>query len=132
MFVRAGAVMVTAVAAGLPSAVVEARPTLWRVLGYEFEAAGMIAAVLACVAVRVHLGSRERQYRWVLDAPVSALALMFTIAIVAEQRPEPLPALMTGTGIGAIGAGLIRLAERWGERLLGGGSAPPVTRGDGR
>ena len=112
---------VVAGAAGIGGATNVNNPVVWHVLGYYFEAGSMIAAICACVAVRFYVvqhasGSASR---WVLDVPVSALTLMFTAAFVIALRPEPLSALLIGTGLGAIGAGLIRIAKRHVDRFLG-------------
>ncbi|MGN7160863.1 hypothetical protein [Sphingomonas sp. SAFR-052] len=92
-------------------------PTVWHFLGYPFEAGSMIAGVCACLAVRFYVVQTDRKaHRWTVDVPVSALTLLFTAGMVISQRPEPLGALMTGTGIGALGAGIISVALSWLQR----------------
>jgi len=95
-------------------------PVVWHLLGYPFEAGSMIAALCACVAVRFYIVQHEAgANRWVLDVPVSSIALMFAAAIVVTFRPQPLTALIYGTGVGALGAGLIRIAKKHVDRLFG-------------
>ncbi|KQN91543.1 hypothetical protein ASE90_01680 [Sphingomonas sp. Leaf67] len=95
-------------------------PTVWHFLGYPFEAGSMIAAICACVAVRFYVVQTDRKaHRWTVDVPVSVLTLLFTAGLVISQRPEPLWALMTGTGIGALGAGIISIALTWVQRATG-------------
>lgn len=95
-------------------------PTVWAFLGYPFEAGSMIAALCACLAVRFYVSQTERKaHRWSLDIPVSILSLLFTAGMVISQRPEPLWALMMGTGIGALGAGIISIALAWVQRATG-------------
>ncbi|MEN2748173.1 hypothetical protein [Sphingomonas sp. T9W2] len=95
-------------------------PIVWHFLGYPFEAGSMIAAICACIAVRFYVVQTDRKaHRWTVDVPVSALTLLFTAGMVISQRPEPLWALMTGTGIGALGAGIISIALTWVQRATG-------------
>lgn len=95
-------------------------PTVWHFLGYPFEAGSMIAAICACIAVRFYVVQTDRKaHRWTVDVPVSALTLLFTAGMVISQRPEPLWALMAGTGIGALGAGIISIALNWVQRATG-------------
>ncbi|MBB4154196.1 hypothetical protein GGQ80_002106 [Sphingomonas jinjuensis] len=92
-------------------------PVVWHALGYPFEAGSMIAALCACAAVRFYVVQTAReQHRWTIDMPVTILAMMFTAGAVLTRRPEPLEALMTGTGIGALGAGIITIALSWVRR----------------
>lgn len=108
-------------------AVMAAQPTVWIVLGYPFEAGSMIAALCACLAVRFYVGQTDGAH-WSLKVPVLALALMFTAGGVITLRPTPLIALLLGTGLGAVGAGIIAYAKRWVDRWLGplAGDAPPA------
>ena len=102
------------------AAVAVSVPTVWHFMGYAFEAGSMIAALCACVAVRFYVTQTDRKaHRWTLDIPVSVLTLLFTAGMVMSQRPEPLWALMTGTGIGALGAGIISIALTWVQRVSG-------------
>lgn len=95
-------------------------PVVWHVLGYPFEAGSMIAALCACLAVRFYVVQHGAgANRWVLDIPVSALTFMFTAGLIISIRPQPLTALLFGTGIGALGAGLIRIAKKHVDRFFG-------------
>lgn len=107
-----------------------ATPVVWTVLGYQFEAGSMIAAVVACVVVRAYRGQRDRaHFSLSLDLPVSVLTLLFTAGCVIHFRPEPLYAIVWGTGLGSLGEMLIRFAERWVKRagLLGEDPVPVPT-----
>lgn len=89
-------------------------PVVWHALGYPFEAGSMIAALCACLAVRFYVVQTDRaQHRWTLDVPVHLLTMMFTAGLIIARRPEPIEALLTGTGIGALGAGIITFALSW-------------------
>lgn len=95
-------------------------PVVWHLLGYPFEAGSMIAALCACIAVRFYIVQHETgPNRWLLDVPVSSIALMFAAGIVVTFRPQPLTALIYGTGMGALGAGLIRIAKNKVDRMFG-------------
>lgn len=94
-------------------------PVVWDMLGYQFEAGSMIAALCACLAVRFYVAGQAAEHRWTLDVPVSALALMFTAGMVVTARPAPLVALLFGTGLGAVGAGIIKVAKRYVDRWFG-------------
>ena len=80
-------------------------PVIWSALGYQFEAASMIAGLSACLMVRI----------WVsLNAgPPSAWAW----AVDVTERPAPFYALLSGTGFGARGAGIIAAALGWVKRI---------------
>lgn len=108
-----------AIAADTGETVTTSQPTIWHLFGYPFEAGSMIAALCACVAVRFWVVQQEaRPHRWQLDVPVSALALMLTAAIVARLRPDPVVALLYGTGVGVLGAGIITIAKQYVDRWL--------------
>lgn len=95
------------------------KPDVWHVLGYPFEAGSMIAALCACAAVRFYVVQKEyRQHRWTLDAPISALALMFTAAAIIRLRPDPSIALGYGTMFGILGAGIIAIVKKNMDRML--------------
>ena len=112
-------VAVQAIASDTGATVVTSQPTIWHLLGYSFEAGSMIAALCACLAVRWWVVQQETgSHRWRLDVPVSALALMLTATIVARQRPDPVVALLWGTGLGVLGAGIISIAKQWVDRGL--------------
>jgi len=113
-------VAAAAVASDRSAAVVATAPVVWSLLGYQFEAGSMIAALCACLAVRFYVSRQENGvHPWALDLPVSALALMFTAAAVVSRRPEPLFALLLGTGFGILGAGIIAIAKKYVDRWLG-------------
>ncbi|WP_230771141.1 hypothetical protein [Sphingomonas sp. Leaf4] len=127
LWATAGAVLPVAAAMGQDkgATVRVSAPVIWAFLGYPFEAGSMIAALCACVAVRFYVTQSDRKaHRWSVDIPVSALTLLFTAGMVISQRPEPLWALMMGTGIGALGAGIIKIALTWVQRVSGP-LAPP-------
>lgn len=97
-----------------------AQPVLWSALGYRFEAASMIAGLSACLMVRVWVSLRDRTPRPFalgIDLSVTGLSLLFTASWIVLQRPEPFYALLSGTGFGALGAGIIRVALAWVRRL---------------
>jgi len=124
------AAAVTTTAGG--NAVMPPAPTVWHVLGYPFEAGSMIAALCACAAVRFYVVQKEyRQHRWTLDAPISLLTLMFTASAVIRVRPDPAMALIYGTGLGILGAGIIAIAKKNVDRVLGAlgltDTTPPPT-----
>jgi hypothetical protein len=100
-----------------------AMPVIWTFLGYQFEAASMIAGLCACVTVRVWMTLNDTSRKsMAIDATVTCLTLLFTAGIIMKTRPEPFFALVYGTGIGALGAGIIKLALAWvqrGEALAG-------------
>jgi hypothetical protein len=108
-----------ALAADVGATIQTSQPTVWHFLGYPFEAGSMIAGLCACLAVRFYVSQTDRvAHRWTVDVPVSALTLMFTAGAIASQRPGPLMALMLGTGMGAIGAGIINIAMKWVRRMI--------------
>lgn len=92
-----------------------AQPVIWSLVGYPFEAGGMIAALFGCAVARAWHGSAQaarREYRWVLDAPITAMTFGAAVAIVIALRPEPWNGLLYGAGLGVIGEGLFKVAER--------------------
>jgi hypothetical protein len=97
-----------------------AQPVIWSALGYRFEAASMIAGLCACLMVRVWISLNARQVRpwaWAIDLSVTCIALLFTAGWIVLQRPEPFYALLSGTGFGALGAGIIAIALAWVGRI---------------
>lgn len=97
-----------------------AHPVIWSLLGYQFEAASMIAGLSACLMVRVWVSLNDRSARiwaWSLDLTVSAIAMLFTAGWIVLQRPAPFYALLSGTGFGALGAGIIAVALGWVKRI---------------
>lgn len=113
-------VAATAIAADKGATIATSVPLLWHPLGYTVEAGSLIAGLCACGAVRFYAAQKDLvHYRWTVDLPVTALALMFTFAAIVRVRPEPLIALLLGTGIGVLGAGIIAIAKRYVDRWLG-------------
>ena len=113
-------------------------PVLWSLLGYQFEAASMIAGLCACLMVRIWVSltdPRPRAFAWGVDLTVTIIAMLFTAGWIALQRPAPFYALLSGTGFGALGAGIIAVALAWVKRIepLGvdvpgvGPTSPPDT-----
>lgn len=97
-----------------------AAPVVWTWLGYEFEAASMIAGLSACLMVRIWVSLNDRSARvwaWGVDLTVTAIAMLFTAGWIALQRPAPFYALLSGTGFGALGAGIIAVALAWVKRI---------------
>ncbi|WBO21989.1 hypothetical protein [Sphingomonas abietis] len=95
------------------------QPMTGSALGYEFDWGPMIAGLLACLAVRFYVSKTEPEHRWTVDAPVTLLTLFFTFAFIQSLRPIPLVALGYGTGLGAFGVGIIRVALAFVQRNLG-------------
>ena len=96
------------------------QPVLWALLGYRFEAASMIAGLSACLMVRIWVSLNARSvtpWAWAVDLTVTAIALLFTAGWIVLQRPAPFYALVSGTGFGALGAGIIALALAWVKRI---------------
>ena len=95
-------------------------PVLWNALGYQFEAASMLGALGACLIVRVWVclsdaptGLRARA----LNVSITAIAMLFTAGWVMLQRPSPFYALLSGSGFGALGSGIILISLNWVRRL---------------
>ena len=66
--------------------------SIWR---YPLEAGSMIAAICACIAVRLYVAQKDRAaHRWNIDLPVSALTLLFTASAVICLWPDPALALI--------------------------------------
>lgn len=97
-----------------------AQPVIWSALGYQFEAASMIAGLSACLMVRIWMSLNSglaTSWSWAVDLTVTAIALLFTAGWIVHQRPEPFYALLSGTGFGALGAGIIAIALAWVKRI---------------
>lgn len=95
-------------------------PVIWSALGYQFEAASMIAGLCACLMVRIWMSLNDRNpqaWAWAVDLTVTGISLLFTAGWIALQRPAPFYALLSGTGFGALGAGIIALALGWVKRI---------------
>ena len=107
------------IARGVATTVV-AQPVVWSMLGYQFEAASMIAGLSACLMLRVWVSLHDRPTRlsaWFVDLTVIAISMMFTAGWIVLHRPSPFYALLTGTGFGALGAGVIAIALAWMRRI---------------
>jgi len=92
------------------------QPVLWTLLGYQFEAASMLAGLTACISVRVWICLRDAPQTArarAIDVAVTSIALLFTAGWVVLQRPSPFFALLSGTGFGALGTGIIAFSLRW-------------------
>ncbi|WP_112383581.1 hypothetical protein [Sphingomonas carotinifaciens] len=101
-------------------------PVIWHFAGYPFEAGSMIAALCACIAVRFYVAQTDRQqHRWTVDAPVTVLAVLFTAGAVIRLRPDPALALVYGTGLGALGVGIITIALNFVRAKFPGGNDQP-------
>lgn len=128
---RAAGAAVTAAGAAVSAA--KGTPTVWHLLGYPFEAMGMIAALFACGCARFWSANqlaKRKAFFWTADIPVSAITFAATMAAVIAMRPEPLVALGLGAGVGVIGEGVFSRAQRLVERfdIFGGGeAAPPIS-----
>lgn len=97
-----------------------AQPVIWTLLGYQFEAASMIAGLSACLMVRIWVSLNDRHARawaWGVDLTVTTIAMLFTAGWIVLQRPAPFYALLSGTGFGALGAGVIAIALAWVKRI---------------
>lgn len=102
------------------AAAVAAQPVIWSALGYRFEAASMIAGLAACLMVRIWVslnGRTATAWAWTIDLTVTGIAMLFTASWIVLDRPEPFYALLSGTGFGALGAGIIAIALAWVKRL---------------
>lgn len=99
-----------ATAAHAADPIAHVKPVLGSVAGYEFELGPMIAGLIMCFAVRLYVSFTDAEHRWSVDASVTLIALAFTAAIIQQTRPIPLVALIWGTGLGALGVGIIRMA----------------------
>jgi len=96
--------------------VATSQPVIWHFLGFPFEAACMIAALFGCFAARFWIGAAQavrKEHRWTIDIPVTGMALAVSAALIVSQRPEPLGALMYGAGLGILGEGIFKIAERY-------------------
>ena len=105
---------------GIAMTGVAVQPVLWSALGYQFEAASMIAGLSACLIVRIWVSLNARsatRWTWAIDLTVTGLAMLFTAGWIAQHRPAPFYALLTGTGFGAMGAGIIAVAIAWVRRI---------------
>lgn len=109
-----------------------AQPVIWIALGYQFEAASMIAGLCACLMVRIWVsltGHSATPLAIAVDLTVTAISMMFTGSWIMLERPPPFYALLSGTGFGALGAGIIAIALAWVKRIqplagIGDGTAP--------
>ena len=119
-------VAAAALAADKSATVNPTGPSIWYFVGYPFEAGSMIAAICACIAVRLYVAQKDRAaHRWNIDLPVSALTLLFTAGAVIRLRPDPALALIYGTGIGALGVTIITIALNFVQSKLPGAEDKP-------
>ncbi|WP_076071706.1 hypothetical protein [Sphingomonas montana] len=89
-------------------------PVIWTFLGYQFEGASMIAGLGSCLMVRIWVSLNDKSVRaWTVDIAVMGLTLLCTASWIIEQRPTPFYALLSGTGFGALGAGIITVALKY-------------------
>lgn len=105
---------------GAAAASAAAQPVIWTLLGYQFEAASMIAGLCACLMVRIWVSLNDRTSRvwaWSVDLTVTAISMLFTAGWIVLERPAPFYALLSGTGFGALGAGVIAIALAWVKRI---------------
>ncbi len=110
-------VAAAAIAKDKAATVTESVPQIWYFLGYPFEAGSMIAGICACLAVRFYVSQEDRKdHRWNVDLPVSLLTLLFTAGMIIRLRPEPLWALVYGTGLGSAGVLIISACLAWVKR----------------
>jgi hypothetical protein len=112
-------VAVSTVADG--ATVATAQPVVWHWLGYQFEAAGMVAALFGCVMARFWIGAgmwSRKQFRWTLDVPVTGMAMASAAGLVMAHHPAPLFALLIGAGFGVIGEGLFKIADKYLRKFL--------------
>jgi len=117
-----GAILPVAAAAiaSKGATIATSQPAIWHFLGYQFEAAGMIAALFGCFSARFWIGAAQNvrhEHRWSLDIPVTGMALAVSAALVISQRPEPLGGLMLGAGLGILGEGIFKLAEGYLQKV---------------
>ncbi|WP_198353057.1 hypothetical protein [Sphingomonas sp. MA1305] len=122
-------VAAAALAADKGATIASSQPVVWHFFGSPFEAGSMIAGLCACLAVRFYVSARAgKEHRWTLDLPVTALALLFTAGAVMRQRPDPALALIYGTGLGALGVGIITFALNFVQARMPGAedSKPPA------
>lgn len=111
----ASGTVVAALAQGTDMATTS-QPAIWFFLGYPFEAAGMIAALFGCFTARFWIGAGlalRKEHRWTLDVPVTLMALATSAALVIAMRPEPLTGLLVGAGLGVLGEGIFKVAEKY-------------------
>jgi len=97
-----------------------AQPVVWNALGYPFEAVPMLAALSACMMVRVWVCLKDAPDTFrarALDITVIGIALLFSAGWVLLQRPSPFYALLSGSGFGALGSGIIALSLKWVRRI---------------
>ena len=109
-------ILTTAAAVVVPTVI---EPTVWHPLGYTVQAGSLCGGLVACACVRVWVGASDKAHRWTVDAPVTLLTLLFTAAAIATIQPNLITAAMIGTGLGAVGTGIITKAKGWADRWLG-------------
>ncbi len=107
--------VMTAAAAAAPKKVA---PQIWHFLGMPFEAPSMVAALFGCTVTRVIVGQSDKTSRWLVRVPVDVLTLGTTFVLVVERSPDVLAALALGIFVATLGATIIKVAERWGSKML--------------
>jgi NaMN:DMB phosphoribosyltransferase len=86
----------------------------------------MLAGLASCFVVRVYMiATPATRKGWLVEVAVTALSLMFTAGAIVTQRPAPFFALLLGTGLGALGAGIIRIAVKYVAKMDAFGEAEP-------
>lgn len=91
----------------------------------------MLAGLISCATVRIYIGATAKTRQGVVvDAAITTLTLLFTAGAIASQRPSPFFALLTGTGLGALGAGIIKIAVRYVRNLDAFAEAEPEVTDD--
>ena len=116
---------------GAPS-LADAQPVLWTLLGYRVEAASMLASLTACLSLRIWIclkDAPDSARTRAIDITVTSIALLFSTGWVVLQRPSPFFALLSGSGFGALGTGIVALSLRWVKRLapLADEDSPPLS-----
>jgi len=91
---------------------------LWGFLGMQFGAAAMVAALFGCTVTRVIIGMADKTSKWFVRVPIDILAIGVTFFFVVEKSPELFAALMSGIFIGTLGATIIKIAEKWGAKMM--------------
>jgi len=116
---RVGAVGSAAAAVVAAAAPDKAGVVMWSFLGMPFAAPSMVAALFGCTVTRVIVGmTSDKSSPRLVRIPVDILAIGVTFFFVVERSPELFAALGSGIFIGTLGATIIKIAERWGDKAL--------------
>lgn len=97
---------------------VVSQPTTLTFFGMPFEVPAMIAALFGCIATRVIVGQTDKVSKWSVRVPVDVLSIGVTFFIAISVHPSVITALVLGITLAAIGAGVIKIFETRGRRLL--------------